>query len=140
MRNKLITALLAALSLWACGDRSSRQSDVYEPTELALLMRQMLEEYGEAKKDLEQGKIPSKKITYVDEIMTAEPTDPADINDLYKALGAPFIAQAKAYASSPNDLKEQIKMHNLTIKSCINCHKSFCGGPIQAIKKLYVVP
>ena len=111
---------------------------MYEPTELALLMKKMVKDYGESQALLEEGKMPKYKVDYAKDILTSEATDPNDINDLYKSLAAPFIAQADAYAASSDSLPAQIEMHNLTIKSCISCHQSFCSGPISAIKKLLV--
>ena len=138
MRIKLVVVFLLVCLIYACGKSGEQKTGMYEPTELALLMKKMLKEYGEAKTALEQGEIPSERIDYIQGILTAEATDPADINELYKSLGAPFIEQAMRYAQTGDDLSEQIKMHNMTVSSCINCHQSFCGGPISAIKKLYV--
>ena len=139
-----ISLLLICLSLGlliSCGQKKEEsKTGMYEPTELALLMKKMLADYGKAKAQLDQNKIVENRVDYISDILTAEATDPKDINDLYRALGQPFIEQATKYAQTGDTLSRQIEMHNLTIQTCIKCHESFCGGPIDAIKKLIVKP
>jgi hypothetical protein len=139
-----VTAIVLCLALGlliSCGSGNDKtKSGMYEPTELALLMKQMLADYGQSKSRLDQKKLIVKRVDYVSDILNAEATDPNDINDLFRALVQPFIEQATKYAQTGDTLSQQIKMHNLTIRSCINCHESFCGGPISAIQNLFVSP
>jgi len=139
MKVKFLVFLGLIGLVWGCGQsKSGFDEEMYEHSELAKTMRSMLEQYGEAKENLEDGKLVFKPVDYYGKILTAEPTDSNDINDLYKSLGQTFIDQAKRYENAGDTLSLQIKQHNLTIHSCISCHEHFCGGPITAIEKLII--
>jgi len=137
-RLKIILVLTVLGFVISCGNKKNKP-EMYEPSELASTMKQMLKDYESAKNRLDEGQLILSPVDYHKKILTAEPTDSSDINDLYMSLGQTFIDQADRYAAVKDSLPHQVAMHNLTIKACINCHEHFCGGPITAIKKLFVV-
>lgn len=122
----------------ACKGGGKAESEMYEASELAEVMRNMLDDYEKSKHKLEDKKLVLSHVDYFEKIVTAEPTDSNDINDLYMSLARTFIDVAEDYSQTTDSLPNQIKMHNATVGACISCHNHFCEGPVSAIKKLYV--
>ena len=111
-------------------------TEVYEATELALLMRNMWEDNMELREKIMAGaKVDSFPKSYYT-IHTAEATDPEEITDVYHSF-------ADMYLNSMNELVDPSKegtviAYNNMVKTCIACHREYCQGPIPKIKKLYI--
>lgn len=154
---KIIYLITAIFALWACGQKVSEsnsldvnkdkaacgvdtiQRENTEPNsakELALLMRKMESDLMTFRTEMKRGKILEMKFDY-SAIYTAEPTK-SNLRE-----NKDFSAYANSYLMGVDNLKTAPKdsvpsKYNLLVSKCVDCHNSFCTGPISRIKKLYV--
>lgn len=106
-------------------------------SELALLMRQMFEQ-GEDIKELitnNEGNITQEYIDELERIHTATPTDPEVKTPEFKAYTELMIQEANTLFSNDSN---KVKGFNNLVNRCIDCHQTFCPGPIKRIKKLTI--
>lgn len=109
---------------------------LYEPSELAQLMRKMYEDNQDLKSMVERGEVPQSFPEDFYTIHSAVATNPNDINDTYKALAQTYIESMERIVNSdPGSVKENF---NNMVTTCISCHQIFCQGPIPKIKKLTI--
>lgn len=106
-------------------------------SELALLMRQMEEELQQHKASMKSGLYQSIEMRH-EGLHTAQSTKANLRNDDYTAY-------ANSYLQTVDELKVAVSdsipaKHNRLVLKCIECHKSFCTGPIARIKKLKINP
>ncbi len=109
---------------------------MYEPSELANLMRSMYEDNMELKKQIEQGVIPASFPEDFYKIHTAAATKPENINDTYKAFADKYLADMEQVVAS--DEASVKRNFNEMVNTCVSCHQVFCQGPIPKIKKLTI--
>lgn len=113
-----------------------KKSNMYEPSELAQLMRDLHSASAEWKNEIEAGGDITPIPEWAKDIKTAEATDPNDLNDTFYAMATAYLASLQDFEKAD---KESVKAYfNNTISNCVNCHQVFCQGPIPKIKKLYV--
>jgi hypothetical protein len=148
--NIILGCLLASFFI-ACGGQEEKQveksceADEIEvspvnpngDSELALLMRQLYFDADTIKQLIvnEEGNISDELIAELERIHTATPTDPEVKTDEFKAYNELMINQAKALKETTANKKDAF---NLFVNRCIDCHQSFCPGPIVRIKKLVI--
>jgi len=154
---RIIYGILAIMVLQACGnqevEKNTGENDKTSATctvdtvkresinpngetELALLMRKMDADLKAFRTEMKNGQIA--EITFDHStINTAEPTK-KDLRD-----NADFTAYANSYLMGIENLKSASKdsvasKYNQLVAKCIQCHNTFCTGPITRIKKLKV--
>ncbi|MFY0673291.1 MAG: hypothetical protein JXQ87_07795 [Bacteroidia bacterium] len=161
MKRHLVLAFAFALVLASCGTKKNKGSESSKTNEdslamcdvdtvkreqlnpngetaLALLMRKMDEDLRAAKTSMKEGKVPDYSFVH-DAIKTAEPTKKHIIGDpVFASFSDVYLNSIKAIKESPKDSIPA--MHNNIIMNCIECHKSYCTGPITRIKKLRINP
>jgi len=108
------------------------------PSELALLMRDMVRFSDSTKAHLQRG---ADLLPYPGDfvrIHTATPTDGRIDMDraTFDSFADHYLAQVKAlYDAQPADRQ---RVFNATLNGCTNCHTVVCPGPMMKIKKMYV--
>ena len=108
------------------------------PSELALLMREMVIFSDTTKARIQRGADLPPFPAHFTRMHTATPTggkldmDPAT----YTAFADHYITQVRALYDAKATDRE--KIFNGTLNGCANCHTVTCPGPMQKIKKLYV--
>ena len=108
------------------------------PSELALLMRQMVLFSDSTKSRLQRGADLLPYPSTFTAIHTATPTDGKIDMDraTYDAFADHYLAQVKAlYDAQPADRQ---RVFNGSLNGCANCHTVVCPGPMMKIKKMYV--
>lgn len=132
----VFTFLLFSVVLLSCKKQGSGGADLYEASELALLMRSMAAEQDSFKSNLLRGAdsliFPS---SYVD-LLEAKASEGMHIGEEYKAFANNFIAQMDSLKLSESS--DLVSNHNLVVSNCVACHEMHCGGPIDRIEKLYI--
>lgn len=114
---------------------TSKDFEMYEMTEMALLMEQMFADNNRLRTEIMQGGELGKMPDHFQKIHSAQMTDPAENDEFFKEKAAEFLnAQALVY-KEPAKAKEHF---NEAVSACIECHQVKCGGPIPRIKKLYI--
>lgn len=108
-----------------CAFQTEKQS------ELAQLMRRMIDEATRAKRQAERGAKLGSYPRWFDKLHTATPTDPAVRTAEFAGLGRSFTQQATtAYTTTTKD------NYNLMVASCVSCHVKYCPGPLPRIRAL----
>ena len=113
---------------------ASRPLNPNGDSELALLMREMFTDVERIKEQVQNGEAVTVEVDH-EKILSAHSTEPA------KAASAEFKTWGTAYLAGIETLKKSSPenaevAYTSLISSCLNCHQSFCPGPIVRIKKL----
>jgi len=108
-----------------------------QPSELALIMRDMNTEALKRKAKLEHGELDLTLSETLFDMLTAHPTKPHMKGEGFEPYAKSFIGIYNQIQSA-EDVSTQIKAHNNMVNACIACHTQFCDGPISRIEKLYI--
>lgn len=104
-------------------------------SELTLLMRQVYEDADSIKATIKAGtgNVTEEFIEELEYVHKATPSDPKLSNPTFTAFNEMIIAEAKTLQTTADNKEEGF---NRLVNRCIDCHKTFCPGPIPRIKKL----
>lgn len=114
---------------------SGKKLQMYEMTEMALLMEQMYVDNKRLKERIIKGDTIGKFPKHFLKIHSATMTDSSDNDDFFKQQASKYIEAQKMIYEDPKNAKEHF---NNGVDACLNCHEQKCGGPIPRIKKLYI--
>lgn len=146
MRIILASLSFSLLLIYACNSNNCSadkkpptESIMYEPSELAILMKQMHAQELMWKQMIEADSFAIDFPTDFMGIYTEEPTDSnlRERDEHFISFADKYIDNVKALIDTKKQ-KKQIKRFNATIDACIDCHTDYCQGPIDKIKKLYI--
>jgi cytochrome c553 len=141
MKNNYLKFLLLLFLVISCENNKKeiieKQSfDMYEYSELALLMEEFYVYNDSLKSQIVNGKVLSSLPVNFNELHTAKMTDRFERDESFQLFATLFEKHQKAvYEVSKDSLKEAF---NATIHTCIACHKTTCTGPIPRIQKLLI--
>lgn len=148
LKNSLLYTIALLLCLSACNSNSEEScsknthieiADVNPngDSELALLMRSLFDKTKSIKQGLKNGSDinVSEYINDIERIHNAIPTDEDVKTPEFTAYTKSMISTAQQFELEENNKMEAF---NDLVSSCINCHQSFCPGPISKIKKLKI--
>ena len=113
----------------------SKKFDMYELSEMSLLMEQMYVENQRLRDRIINGDSLGKFPVYFEKIHFATMTDDDDSDAFFKMHAEEFIQLQKVVHEDPDRAKINF---NKAIQACITCHEVKCGGPIPKIKKLLI--
>lgn len=108
-----------------------------EMSELALLMRNLIDDLKASKQIVSEGKKPN--IDWMEkygDLLNAKPTEEKNSGPVFHGFGAKFLQDLEDFQNA--DTTNQVEVYNGMIQSCIDCHQQHCQGPIPAIKKLWI--
>lgn len=112
---------------------------VRPPSELALLMKSLYADFEQAAETYHSGEYPAFQGDYqLDEIYTATPTDSTVHSPAYEAFTYAFIQRVQEYVTLVDPEQNDKVLFNSMIDGCIDCHQTFCPGPIRKIQKLHL--
>lgn len=142
---KVFICTACSIFLFSCNNSKKETSsvkektvyDMYEPSEMSILMNDMYEYNLKLKQDIVDGKKPTVFPSKFLDIHTARLSEFKSRNDKFQAYSQLFIEhQQDIFNSGSNvDLSER---YNRTINLCVTCHNTECTGPIPKIKKLLI--
>lgn len=114
---------------------TGKKFEMYEMSEMSLLMEQMYVDNQRLKERIQKGDTIGQFPSHFLKIHKAVMTDDKENDAFFKEQAANFIhAQEMIYKDSKN-----AKMHfNKGVDACLKCHQVKCAGPIPRIKKLYI--
>ncbi len=138
--------LLLVLVLFSCKEKQQKkavitrnipaQYEMYQTSEMASLMREMVEEHTILKEKIQKEKdIGTFNKAYL-KLHTATMTDPRDRDVSFEAFSKSFIQMQKKIFEVPISKRKEV--YNNVINLCVGCHQDHCGGPIPRIKKLLI--
>ena len=125
---------LIFIFLFACNCNNSK-SEIYQNSELALLMREMYDNQLTYKEFIEQEKLITDFPEEYKKMHTATPTDKNLRTVDFQAMSTAYLNTFQSFIDSKNT-EEQKKNYQTMIQMCISCHQNYCPGPIKKIKKL----
>ncbi len=111
--------------------------DMYEPSEMTLLMRSMYVFHEELKKEILAGNTPDKFPKEFLNIFKASLTDDKPQNEIFKEYSKMYIDNERAIFNEASELPLKHRYNN-AINTCISCHTTECVGPISRIEKLLI--
>ena len=114
---------------------SGKKFEMYEMSEMSLLMEQMYVDNERLKERIKKGDSIGKFPSHFMKIHKAVMTDEKENDDFFKEQAANFINAQKLIYEDPANAKQHF---NDGISACVSCHEVKCGGPIPRIKKLYI--
>ncbi|MGX7666228.1 hypothetical protein [Flavobacterium pedocola] len=115
--------------------KEEKQFEMYEMSEMAVLMEQMYVDNQRLKDRIKAGDTIGKLPSHFMKIHSAVMTDKQENDAFFKEQAAKFIKAQELIYSDPKNAKEHF---NNGVDACIKCHEVKCGGPIPRIKKLYI--
>lgn len=108
---------------------------MYEPTEMALLMRTMYEYNRVLKKRIVEndslGDFPKEFLA----IHGAKMTDETERDSAFEALSKKYMKLQQSVFTTKDSVKTKF---NQAVASCVECHQTRCTGPIPKIKRLLI--
>ncbi|MGB1308922.1 MAG: hypothetical protein ACPG6B_08440 [Oceanihabitans sp.] len=142
MKNFL--CILSVLLFFGCKEKQDTKAssdkmvyDMYEPSEMAILMNQMYADNLKIKKEILAGEIPKEFPIDFLKIHTADLSDFKARNEKFKTFSTLFINAEKEIFNPNANLPIKDRFNN-AVGICISCHQTECTGPIPRIKKLLI--
>ncbi|HEX9981031.1 MAG TPA: hypothetical protein VGB50_10765 [Flavobacterium sp.] len=114
---------------------SGKKFEMYEMSEMSLLMEQMYVDNQRLKERIQKGDTIGQFPSHFMKIHQAVMTDEKENDAFFKEQAEVFINSQKLIYEDPANAKEHF---NKGISACVACHEVKCGGPIPRIKKLYI--
>jgi hypothetical protein len=111
--------------------------DLYQPSEMALLMNQMFLVNDSIKKQIVAGDIPENFPEKFLTIETAVMSETKSRTEIFEAYSKVFIDNQKDLFDTGVNVP-LIDKYNNAINTCLACHKTECVGPIPKIEKLLI--
>ncbi|MCF1423092.1 hypothetical protein [Mangrovimonas futianensis] len=111
--------------------------DMYEFSEMALLMEQMYGHNQRIKQEILEGKIPTTFPVDFLRIHSAEMTKPEERNANFEAFSKVFLEAQKEIFNDSSKVSLPDRF-NTMVDACISCHQTSCTGPIPRINKLRI--
>lgn len=101
---------------------------------MALMMRQMADNAQLMKEKLEAGEtLTAQQFPFI-RFHLVEPTDPNILQPQFYENARLFQEAHKAMVEAP--MATQKELYTAYINQCINCHQTYCSGPLKRIRKL----
>jgi len=105
-------------------------------SELALLMRDIVDDAQTTRAQVIKGEKPNNQYKKFSFIHQAIPTDSSVKTVAFKAMSDGYLKSLKTFYKSNKEGK--IQAYNVMIANCLNCHKTYCPGPVKRIQKLRI--
>lgn len=109
---------------------------MYEPSELAVLMKTMYAENLHWKAEILKGNIPKDFPEEYRKMHTATSVNKSAGTDFYNATASQYLESIEALnQATPHSAKEK---YNQMVGMCVQCHRNICPGPVPKINKLLI--
>lgn len=109
---------------------------MYEPSELAVLMKTMYAQNLNWKAEVLKGNIPQNFPEEYRKMHTATSVNESAGTDFYNATATQYLESVEALSqATPQNVKEK---YNQMVGMCVQCHQNICPGPIPKINKLLI--
>lgn len=112
----------------------TKSFEMYEMSEMALLMEQMYVDHMHLKNKIMEGEDLGSFPDYLSKLHSSVMTDETDRDVFFEEQSALFEAAHKAIYNATTENKKDA--YNNAVQACITCHEVKCSGPIPKIKKL----
>jgi len=106
-------------------------------SELALVMRDMLDDLQLARESLRSGTELKAMMQQHRRMLCTWPNDPSVRNGHFYSMAQKYLAALKGLGTETGD---RLQAFNAVVDQCIQCHDNTCPGPRGAIRKLHMTP
>jgi len=113
--------------------QDTKKFEMYEMSEMAILMEQMYIYNQQLKSKIEKGEELGNFPNHFKEIHKSKMTDSSDKDNFFIDKSKVFLDAQEQIFKDPKNAKEHF---NKAVQACISCHEVKCTGPIVRIKKL----
>lgn len=134
-KEKTANATVLTDSADVASPSADKKFEMYEMSEMAMLMEQMYVDNNRLKERIRKGDTIGEFPGYFAKIHSAVMTDPAENDAFFKEQAAKFIKAQQLIYKDPENAQ---KHYNDGVDACVKCHEVKCAGPIPRIKKLYI--
>ena len=142
---KVFICIACGIFIFSCNNSKKETSsvkeevvyDMYDPSEMSILMNEMYDYNLELKQQIISGIIPEEFPEKFLNIHTAELSDFKSRNDKFKVYSEFFIENQQEIFNSDSNL-DVTERYNNAINLCVSCHQTECTGPIPKIKRLLI--
>ncbi|OIQ29601.1 MAG: hypothetical protein BM564_05165 [Bacteroidetes bacterium MedPE-SWsnd-G2] len=117
--------------------KAKKVYDLYQPSEMALLMDSMYKYNMQLKEEIMKGKIPEHMPMEFLKIHSAEFTKGKSRNETFNSFSKLFLQQQETIYDTTSTLSVSDRF-NATVNVCVACHTTECTGPIPKINKLLI--
>lgn len=140
------TLLILSLFLFACNTQPKQEPTVakpaekmqmYQPSEMALLMEEMYQANMKVKNQIKAGELPKSFPEKFKNIHKAVLTDPSDRTASFESFSKNYLDNLASVYTAANATAAKTRFNN-TVNACVACHQTTCTGPIPRIKKLLI--
>lgn len=129
---KVLIFVLAIAALSCNKKQSSSNAEMYEASELAATMRQMVEFSKYAKASLAEGKSIDSIPSAFWNLPKMQGTRNEQKENDFQQLVIPYLEALKGIERGDS----QAHFYKQSIQACKSCHSVYCGGPMAIIKQL----
>ena len=134
MKLKLTTIILIVSGIVACSkqNQSSEAADMYHPSELSQMMRDMVSWSKETKRLLSKGEIIDDVPQSFYDLANQKATRDEHKEAAFQGMVPEYLEALKGI-----DRKDsQQYYYDASIQACKTCHSIYCGGPLSVIDQL----
>ena len=121
----------------AVNTNAKKVYDMYEPSEMAILMNEFYAINENIKQQILKGETPTEFSDKFLKIHTAELSSHKDRNETFEGFSRLFVETEKQIFNESSDFPIEDRYNN-AINLCVSCHQTQCTGPIPRIKKLLI--
>ena len=114
---------------------TGKKFEMYEMSEMSLLMEQMYVDNQRLKERIQKGDTVGEFPNHFLKIHQAVMTDDSENDAFFKEQAAIFIRAQELIYKDPKNARAHF---NKGVDACLKCHQVKCAGPIPRIKKLYI--
>ena len=114
---------------------TGKKFEMYEMSEMSLLMEQMYVDNQRLKERIQKGDTIGEFPNHFLKIHQAVMTDDSENDAFFKEQAAIFIRAQELIYKDPKNARAHF---NKGVDACLKCHLVKCAGPIPRIKKLYI--
>lgn len=111
--------------------------DLYQPSEMALLMEHMYNYNLLLKKDIIDGNVPNEFPDKFLEIHSAKLTNTFERDENFENFSKLYLKAEHEIFNTESEIPLADRYNNM-VNLCIACHQTSCTGPIPRIKKLLI--
>jgi cytochrome c553 len=141
---KKLLSLVSFLLLFSCAKektadekKSEKKFEMYELSEMAMVMEQMYVENQRLKDLILANDSIGQYPDFFEKINSAKTTEPGQFDDFFKEQAVLFLETQKDIYKQKDEVSQK-KSFNKMVDACIQCHEVKCQGPIDRIQKLYI--
>ena len=112
--------------------KQDEQADMYQASELSLVMRTMVDYSKACKAALEAGESLPKAPDQIWTLQQATATRGENNEDAFQSMTSPYLEAVRGIERGDS----QAYYYARSIDACVACHSTYCGGPMSIIQKL----